>query len=79
MFILSRICSHHGLVPRSIQIPLCYDRTEDPKCAGGFANVWKSEYEGVQVAVKVLKVFGDSDLSKIKKVGFPICQRARER
>ena len=68
--ILSKICSYHGLVPWSIQIPLCYDRTEIPLYEGGFAKVWKSEYEGTEVAVKVLKVTTTSELVKIKKVGF---------
>ena len=71
--ILSRICSHHRLVPRSIQIPLCYDRTEEPRYEGGFAKVWKGEHEGIEVAVKVLKVFDTNDLTKIKRVGFPTC------
>ena len=75
--ILSKICSHHALIPQSIQIPLCYDQTEDPKYEGGFAKVWKAEHEGIEVAVKVLKVTMKSDLVKIKEVGFPICQRAR--
>ena len=77
LVILSKICSHHLLIPLSIQIPLCYDRREDPKYEGGFAKVWKGEHEGTEVAVKALKVTMKSDLVKIKKVGFPICQRAR--
>ena len=75
--ILSKICSHHGLIPRSIQIPLCYDRTEIPIYEGGFAQIWKGEHEGTEVAVKVLKVAINSDFAGIKKVGFPIHQRAQ--
>ena len=74
---LCKICSHHFLIPSSIQIPLYYNRAEDPRCEGGFARVWKGEYEGTEVAVKVLKVFEESDLVKIKRVGFSIYQRAR--
>ena len=69
---LCKICSHHALIPRPIQIPLCYDRTEAPRYRGGFAEVWKGEHEGIEVAVKVLKVFVTSDLAKITRVGFPI-------
>ena len=67
---LCKICSHHVLFPRSIQIPLCYDRAEAPRYQGGFAEVWKGEHEGIEVAVKVLKVFVTSDLVKIRRVGF---------
>ena len=74
---LCKICSYHTLIPRSIQIPLCYDRREDPRYEGGLAKVWKGEHQGIAVAAKVLKVFETSDLVKIKKVGFPICERAR--
>ena len=74
--ILCKVCSHYGLIPRSIQIPLCHDRTEAPRYEGGFAKVWKGEHEGIEVAIKVLKVFEASDLVKIKRVGFPICRRA---
>ena len=74
--ILCKVCSHYGLIPRSIQIPLCHDRTEAPRYEGGFAKVWKGEHEGIAVAVKVLKVFTTSDLVKIKRVGFPVFRRA---
>ena len=41
--------------------------------------MWKDEHEGIEVAVKVLKVFVTSDLVKIRRVSFLllICQRAR--
>ena len=68
---LYKICSHHALIPSSIQIPLCYNRAEAPRYQGGFAEVWKGEYDGIEVAVKALKIFMTSDLVKIRKVGFP--------
>ena len=67
---LCKICTHHALIPQSIQIPLCYNRAEDPRYRGGFAEVWKGEHEGIEVAVKVLKVSVMSDLVKIRKVGY---------
>ena len=70
LIMLCKICSHHALIPRSMKIPLCYNRTEAPRYRGGFAEVWKGEYEGVEVAVKVLKVFVTSDLVRITRVGF---------
>ena len=73
---LCKICSHHVLIPQSIQIPLCYNRTGHSRYEGGFARVLKGEPEGIEVAIKVLKVFETSDLVRIKRVGFPICRRA---
>ena len=60
-----------------MQIPLYYNRTEGPRYRGGFSDVWKGEHEGIEVAVKVLNVYSMSDVVKIKRVGFPVCQRAR--
>ena len=37
-------------------------------CRGGFGDVWKREYEGMEVAVKVLKTYANSDLQKITRV-----------
>ena len=65
------------MIPHSIQIPLCYDRTEPPRYEGGFAQVWKGKHKGMEVAVKVLKVTMESDIVKIKRVGFLIFQGAR--
>ena len=36
---------------------------------GGFADVWKGEHQGRQVAVKVLRVYSTSDFEKITGVG----------
>jgi hypothetical protein len=38
---------------------------------GGFADVWKGQYQGQEVAVKVLRVYQDDDREKMKKVGCP--------
>ena len=73
---LRKICSYHVVIPRLIQISLHYNQAEIPRYEGSFARVWKSEHEGMEVAVKVLKVYESSDLGKIRRVGFPICQRA---
>ena len=72
---LCKICGRYTLIPRSIQIPLCYNWIDAPRYRGGFAEVWKGEHKGVEVAVKVLKVFMTSDLTKIMKVGFPVVSK----
>ena len=66
---LCKICGCHGLLPRSLQIPIFYDRSKDPLRGGGYADVWMSEYQGCKVAVKVLRVYSTSNLAKIMNVG----------
>ena len=66
---LCRVCSRYALLPRSVQISLCYNRMTTPRYQGGFAEVWKTEHEGRDVAVKVLKVYVTSDLIKVTRVG----------
>ena len=66
---LRKICGRQALLPRSLQIPLCYDRSGEALCNGGTADVWMGEHQGIKVAVKVLRVFSTSDIEKIKRVG----------
>ena len=66
-----RICYREAILPKSVRIPLCYDRSDDPQFRGGFADVWRANYEGKEVAVKVLRVYTTSDFYKITKVGSP--------
>ena len=62
---LYRTCGYHGLLPKAIKIPICYDRTGLPLYSGGNADVWKGEYCGQDVAVKVIRTYTKSDLQKI--------------
>ena len=57
------------LLPRLLRIPPCYDRSDDPLYQCGFADVWKGEYKGQDVAVKVLRMYSTTDLDKIRNVG----------
>ena len=66
------ICGRHAILPRSLQIPPCYNRTDDALYSGGFADVWKGEHRGRKVAVKVLRLYTTSNLDKITTVGFSI-------
>jgi hypothetical protein len=36
---------------------------------GGYSEVWKGEYQGRAVAVKVLNVYQSSNIDKITRVG----------
>jgi len=65
---LCHICGRQALLPKSLQIPLCYNRLEAPRYRGGFADVWTGDYQGQRVAAKVLRVYTTSDLDKIRRV-----------
>lgn len=65
--VLCRVCSRQGLLPRALQIPMCYNRSNAPLFCGGCADVWRGEHQGSYVAVKVLRVYATADVSKIKK------------
>ena len=66
---LCRICGRQSLLPKSLQIPLCYNRSENALYSGGYADVWMGEHEGRKVAVKVLRICTTSNLGKIITVG----------
>jgi len=62
------VCGREALLPRQFQIPLSYDPMETPQCSGGFADMWRGEHEGQEVAAKVLRAYKTSDLEEIRKV-----------
>ena len=53
----------------SLKIPPCHDRFGTPLYRGGYADVWKGDHQGRQVAVKVLRVYSTNDFEKITSVG----------
>ena len=65
---LCRVCGRRALLPKSLQVPLCYNRLQVPQCRGGFADVWMGDHRGQQVAAKVLRVYLTSDFGKIRRV-----------
>ena len=67
--LIRKICGDHSLLPKSLAIPLSYDRMEDPLPHGGFADVWKGTSRGLEVAVKALRVYMKYDLEQVRKVG----------
>ncbi|KAF9646470.1 kinase-like protein [Thelephora ganbajun] len=64
---LYKICSNQSLLPKSLQIPLCYDPSEISHYSGGFSDVWKGRYHDQEVAVTALNVFLTTDLERIRK------------
>ena len=69
---LYRTCGCHGILPNALKIPVCYDRTVYPLYQGGYADVWKGEYCGSEVAVKVIRIYSKRDLHKITGVGYRV-------
>ena len=65
---LYRTCGRHGLLPKALKVPVCYDRDDYPLYQGGYADVWKGECRGREVAVKVIRAYSRSDLRKITRV-----------
>ena len=63
--LLYKMCGHHILLPTAMQIPISYDRKHSISYRGGFADVWKGEHCGRDVAVKVVRTYSDSNLQKI--------------
>ena len=66
--VLYRTCAHHTLLPKSLRIELPDISMGPPLCEGGFGKVWKREYLGQEVAVKVLKRRADGNLQKVTRV-----------
>ena len=64
---LCKTCGHHSLLPRSLIIPVSYDRTKDPLYEGGFARVWKGVSGDREVAVKVLKLYTSCNQERLQK------------
>lgn len=75
--LLYRTCGDHALVPTTLKVPISYDRTTDALYRGGFADVWKGEHCGRDVAVKVIRTYSNADLKKIIGVGCWLCSLVR--
>ena len=60
-----RTCGRHALLPTTLEIPISYDQTSDPLYRGGFADVWKGEHRGRDIAVKVIRTHSNADFQKI--------------
>lgn len=71
LYYLYTICSHQALVPRSLEIPLCYNPEDIPHSRTRLAEVWKGRHNGQDVAVEVLKMNLRDNLDKAKRVSSP--------
>jgi len=66
---LHRICGNKALLPRSLEIPLCYNPKGNPVWHNGLADIWKGQYKGQQVTAEVLKPGLRDDPRQIRRVG----------
>ena len=67
---LYKACGYHALIPKSLRVPICYNRANFPLYRGGYADVWKGEHGGREVAVKVIRTYSNSDLRKVVGVSY---------
>ena len=63
--LLHKMCGRHALIPTPLKVPVSFERTGDAVFRGGFADVWKGEHHGRDVAVKVIRLYSDSDLQRV--------------
>ena len=66
--LLYKTCSHHALLPRALEVLVDYDRTGDALYHGGFGDVWRGEFCGRDVAVKVVRIYSHSELQRVINV-----------
>jgi len=67
------MCGRRAVLPNAMKVLVQYDRTSAALCRGGFGDVWKGEYCGQDVAVKVVRTYSNSDLQKILGVSCGLC------
>ena len=69
---LYRTCGRCALLPKTLAIPVCCDRTGVAIYKGGFGDVWRGEHCGRDVAIKAIRTYSNSDLQKIIRVSFSL-------
>ena len=67
--LLYNTCARSALFPTSLKIELCDNSEGVVMYRGGFGDVSKREYQGREVAVKMLRTYAASDPQKITRVG----------
>ena len=64
-----RLSQKSGLHPRCFVLPELH-KVGKQVAAGGFGDLWKGLVHQVNVSVKIMRVFEDSDVQAILKVEF---------
>jgi len=67
-----RLSSKSGIYPKTlVQNSVTIEGT-NPLTYGQFGDVWKGTFQDQQVAIKILRLYGTSNVSQHIKVGFSI-------
>jgi len=65
-----RLSSKSGIYPKILVQDSVTIEGSNPLTAGQFGDVWQGAFQGQQVAIKILRHYGMSDVSQHVKVGF---------
>jgi len=65
-----RLSSKSGMYPKTLVQNSVTVEGSNPLAAGQFGDVWKGMFQGRQVAIKSLRLYGMSDVSEHVKVSF---------
>src|ERR1700753_768613 len=57
--LLYRTCGHHSIIPSSLKVVVECNRTDLALYKGGFADVWKGRCSGLDVVVKVIRLYSN--------------------
>lgn len=73
---LYRTCGCYAILPTALKISVRCDRSDNALYRGGYADVWKGEYHGRDVAVKVVRAYSNSDSQKLFRVSCRLCSHS---
>jgi len=67
-----RLSSKSGIYPKILIQNAVTIEGSNPLTAGQFGDIWQGAFQDKQVAIKILRLYGVSDVSQHVKVGFSI-------
>ena len=62
---LCKMCGRHALLPTTLKTPISFEPTGNVVYSGGYADVWKGEHCGRDVAVKVIRIYSNNELQRV--------------
>lgn len=67
---LLKLCEGSKLYPTCLALRQVDLSGKDAEAGGGFADVWKHEFEGRFVAIKAVRIYANSEAENVAKVNF---------